>query len=202
MWGVSIEALDLIRSRIERFGIDCDWQDGYLGVAVSGKKARELREWRDRIASVYDYPLEWFERDDVSKWIASPRYVAGLHDARSGHLHPLKYSLGLARAAASLGVQIHEHSPVAALERGERAGAACTVRTARGSVVADQVLLAGNVYLPEFGPGIASGLDARIMPVGTYIVCSEPLGEQRCRALIPSRSAVCASSSAYRSASG
>lgn len=191
VWGVSIEALDLIRARIARFGIDCDWQDGYLGVAVSDKKARELREWRDRIASVYGYPLEWFERADVPKWIASPRYVAGLHDARSGHLHPLKYSLGLARAAASLGVTIHEQSPVTALERSERPGAPCTVRTAQGSVVADQVLLAGNVYLPEFAPQVANGLDARIMPVGTYIVCSEPLGEERCRALIPSRSAVC-----------
>jgi gamma-glutamylputrescine oxidase len=65
------------------------------------------------------------------------------------------------------------------------------VRTAQGSVVADQVLLAGNVYLPEFAPQVANGLDARIMPVGTYIVCSELLGEERCRALIPSRSAVC-----------
>lgn len=191
VWGMSIEALDLIRERIERFDIDCDWQDGYLGVAVSDKKARELREWRDRIDSVYGYPLEWFGRDAVSHWIASPRYVAGLHDARSGHLHPLKYSLGLARAAASLGVTIHEHSPVTALERSATASAPCTVRTAQGSVSADQVLLAGNVYLPEFGPQIANGLDSRIMPVGTYIVCSEALGEERCRALIPSRSAVC-----------
>jgi gamma-glutamylputrescine oxidase len=87
-------------------------------------------------------------------------------------------------------VKIHEGSAVTALERGS-AGAPSLVRTASGAVRARQVLLAGNVYLPEFGPQLAPGLSSRIMPVGTYIVCSEPLGAARCDALIPSRSAVC-----------
>ncbi|RZT93820.1 NAD(P)/FAD-dependent oxidoreductase [Rivibacter subsaxonicus] len=190
VWAMSIEALDLIRQRIARFGIDCDWQDGYLGLAVNARKAGELRAWRDRMQQIYGYPLSWIDQGELPRWIASPRYVGGVHDPRSGHLHPLKYSFGLARAAASLGVRIHEGSAVTALEQG-RAGQPCTVRTAGGSVRAQQVLLAGNVYLPEFGPALAPGLSARIMPVGTYIVCSEPLGRERCDALIPSRSAVC-----------
>jgi gamma-glutamylputrescine oxidase len=190
IWAMSIEALDLIRARIARFAIDCDWQNGYLGLAVNARKATELRTWRDRMQQVYGYPMSWIDGGDMPRWIASPRYVGGVHDPRSGHLHPLKYSFGLARAAASLGVRIHEGSAVTGLEQG-RNGAPSTVRTANGSVKARQVLLAGNVYLPEFGPALAPALSARIMPVGTYIVCSEPLGEQRCNALIPSRSAVC-----------
>ena len=39
IWAMSIEALDLIRARIARFDIDCDWQDGYLGLAVSERKS-------------------------------------------------------------------------------------------------------------------------------------------------------------------
>jgi gamma-glutamylputrescine oxidase len=62
---------------------------------------------------------------------------------------------------------------------------------AEGSVRAKQVLLAGNVYLQEYAPELAEKLAPRIMPVGTYIVCSEPMDKARVDALIPSRSAVC-----------
>lgn len=187
VWDMSIEALDLVRERIQRFSIDCDWRDGYLGVATSARKARALRAGTEHLAERYGYPMTWIAQADLPNWIASPRYVAGVHDPRSGHLHPLKYTLGLARAAASLGVRIHEASPVNALET----GAACTLRTARGTLRARQVLLAGNVYLQSFAPGLAPRLAARIMPVGTYIVCSEPLDPGLAASLIPCGAAVC-----------
>jgi gamma-glutamylputrescine oxidase len=60
-----------------------------------------------------------------------------------------------------------------------------------GQVTARQVLLAGNVYLNDIAPGLAPSLAARIMPVGTYIACSERLDPARAEALVPSRSAVC-----------
>ncbi len=184
VWAMTIEALDLIRQRCERHGIDADWQDGFLGVAVNERKGRALHEWVQHIEGTYGYPLQWIAPKDIRGWIDSPRYHCGVHDPRSGHLHPLKYSLGLARTAAQLGVQLHEQSAVTALEQG--AGIA-TLRTAEGSVRARQVLLAGNVYLQ----GVAPQLESRIMPVGTYIVCSEPLPAGTVQRLIPSRSAVC-----------
>ena len=107
----------------------------------------------------------------MPQWIASPRFHSGLHDPHSGHMHPLKYCLGLGRAAASLGVRIFENSPVVALEPGASASTPVRVRTAQGEVTARHVLLAGNVYLQ----GLAPQLEKRIMPVGTYIVTSTPL---------------------------
>jgi gamma-glutamylputrescine oxidase len=187
IWAMSIEALDLIRERCARFDIDAEWQDGFLGLATSAAKAAEQQRWAQRLAEVYDYPLQWIATAELPQWIASPRFHAGVYDARSGHLHPLKYSLGLARAAAGLGVRIFEHSAVTAMEHGGRV----TLRTAQGQVRARQVLLAGNVYLPELAPALAPDLAARIMPVGTYIACTEALEAERLRALIPSRAAVC-----------
>jgi gamma-glutamylputrescine oxidase len=187
VWAMSIEALDLIRQRIARFGIDCDWRDGYLAVATNGRKARELKEGVERLERVYGYAQEWIGRDELPRWIASPRYVAGAHDPHSGHLHPLKYSLGLARAAVTLGVRVYEHSAVTRLDT----GATPVLHTAQGRVTAKRVLLAGNVYLQQFAPGVAPQLAARIMPVGTYIVATPPLGAERAAALIPSGSAVC-----------
>ena len=82
------------------------------------------------MASLYDYPLRWLGPADLPAYINSPRFHSGVHDPRSGHLHPLKYSLGLARAAAGLGVQMHEHTGVTRIER----GATNTVHTAQGKV--------------------------------------------------------------------
>jgi gamma-glutamylputrescine oxidase len=183
VWSMSIEALDLLRERIRGHGIDCDWRDGYLGLAVNARKGAELAEWADRIESVYGYPLQRVPHNDIARWIASPRYHSGIHDPRSGHLHPLKYTLGLARAAAAAGVRVHENTAVTALVQ----GAQPLLRTAAGEVRARQVLLAGNVYLH----GIAPQLEPRIMPVGTYIACSESLPRELADSLVPSRSAVC-----------
>lgn len=188
VWDMTMEALDLIKQRRERFAIDCDWQAGYLAVAVGERKARELREWQTHMQTRYHYDTQWIPAADLPAWIASPRFSAGMHDPRSGHLHPLKYSLGLARAAASLGVKIFENSAVTSLLPGAAPGqTSARLTTERGSVRASHVLLAGNVYLQ----GIAAALEKRIMPVGTYIVTTEPLDPALVRSLLPSRAAVC-----------
>lgn len=183
VWDMTMEALRLIGERRERFAIDCDWRDGFLSVAVNARKARALREWRDHMQREYGYETRWIEPDEMPQWLASPRFHSGLHDPLGGHLHPLKYSLGLAHAAAALGVRIHENTSVTGIEP----GAGVRLQTPRGSVRASQVLLAGNVYLQ----GLAPALEPRIMPVGTYIVASERLEPGLARSLVPSGSAVC-----------
>jgi gamma-glutamylputrescine oxidase len=183
VWQMTLDALDLLRQRSQRYQIDCDWRDGYLGLATSPGKAKALWTWAEHMASVYGTDFTLVSAADVGQWIASPRYHGGLHDPRSGHLHPLKYALGVASAAAAAGVQIFEHSPVTRLIR----GAAPELRTEQGLVRAKQVLLAGNVYQQ----GLAPELEARIVPVGTYIVCSEAMDPALARSLVPSGSAVC-----------
>lgn len=183
IWDMSLEAIDLIGQRCQRHRIDCDWQSGYLSLATNVRKASELKAWVERMARVYEHSFQWIARQELEHWIHSPRYYSGIHDPRSGHLHPLKYALGLARAASAAGVRIYEGSAVTRLERGQPA----TLHTARGKVVASQVLLAGNVYQQ----GLAPELEPRIMPVGTYIVCTERLPVDLLADLLPTRAAVC-----------
>ena len=185
-WDLSVEAVELIERRIAANGIDCDWRRGYTYVADSPKKARALREeFEDHGAR--GIACDWAEGADVARFIRSPRYVAAFREHTSGHLHPLKYALGLAQAAQAAGVRIHEHSPVTGLDRGRT----LVARTARGQVTARYGVLAGNCMLPEFGPRVAPEIAPRIMPVGTYIVGTAPLDPALCERLIPGLAAVC-----------
>lgn len=187
VWDMTLEALGLIDERVRRFGIDCDWRRGYLGLAVSPRKARALRGWRDRMQARYGYDTHWIEPGEMRRWIASDRFHAGLHDPLGGHLHPLKYTLGLARAAAAAGVRLFEQTIVSALEPGAGGQGLHRLVTPGGPLLARHVLLAGNVYLQ----GVRADLEPRIMPVGTYIVASERLPREVADSLVPSRSAVC-----------
>lgn len=182
-WDVSIDALDLVRTRIAEHAIDCHWQDGYVCAATSPRKAAALQQWADGLEARYGYPLERLDERAVRAQVDSPRFHGGVRDPRSGHLHPLRYVRGIARAAEQAGAVIHEDTPVVALHRGPRP----RLTTARGELVASQVLLAGNVDCGDLAPQ----LRARVMPVGTYIACTGVLPPATAHALIPGRAAVC-----------
>lgn len=178
-WRMGEEAVRIVRARIGQFGIDCDLRWGFCDVALKPRQMAELRAARDE-AQRYGYPhaLELVERDQLrAQVVASDAYVGGLIDRGSGHLHPLNLCLGEAAAAAQLGVRVFEQSPVLQLLPGRRP----QVRTANGSVNASFVVLAGNAYLG----GLEPRLSGRVLPAGSYIIATEPLGEARARALIP-----------------
>ena len=183
LWAMSLEAVDLLDTRIARHAIDCDVRDGYLHAAVRPRHRRELLEWVETMARDYDYhALEFIEGEALRAVIDSQRYLAGVLDPRCGHLHPLNYTLGLAAAAACAGADFFEHSRVLRIRR----GATVRVETADGHVLAPHVMVCANAYLGELEPR----LRRRIMPVGTYIIATEPLGQARARALLPTCAAV------------
>lgn len=188
LWQLSLSSLALMRERMSRHGIDCGATWSYLTVADRPAKARALRQEAQHMRRVYGHDMPYVEGAELARHIASPCYLAGLIDPASGHLNPLQYGLGLARAAQGLGARLHEHTPVQALHRD---GGHWVAQTPAGAVRAEQVLLAGNCGLLWQAPGLAPALRARIMPVGTYVVATEPLPEATARALLPTQAAVC-----------
>ena len=177
MWDISVEGLRLIRDRVERHAIDCDLHWGQLHVALKERQRADLLAERQDLEERYGYrQLRFMERADVETLLATKRYCAGLYDAGSGHLHPLNYTRGLAAAAESAGVQIFENSAVTGLHIADPA----IVRTEHGGVRARFVALCCNAY----GDALIPALRARIMPVGTYIVATEQLGQARIEELM------------------
>ncbi len=184
MFDVSVEALDVLKSRVTRHAIDCDLNLGQVHAAIKPRHETELKAWREELERDYGYTsLTWLDRGEIGELLATGRYIGGLHDSRSGHLHPLNYTLGLARAAETAGTRIFDSSQVTRIDHADTV----TLTTTGGSVRAKHVALCCNAYVDE---KVSAKLRARIMPVGTYIVATEPLGEARMRALMRDNVAV------------
>jgi gamma-glutamylputrescine oxidase len=184
VWNVTVEGIDLIRSLIARYAIDCDWVSGHMLVGLKPAHESELRTELELLSARYGYgSLRWLDRDEVRAVLATERYLCALHDSNAGHLHPLNYTLGLAAAAEGRGAKIFEHTRAAGHESSD---GAVRVRTSGGEVRCRHLVLCGNVYLGDAAPQLRK----KIMAVGTYVVATEALGRERARALIANRAAV------------
>jgi gamma-glutamylputrescine oxidase len=183
VWEVSVAGVHLVRELIARHGIEAEFVPGHMLTAVKPRHELQLRAYLEELQRRYAYEgIRYMPAAEVRSVVASSRYRGALYDSNAGHLQPLKYTLGLARAAQRLGVRIFEDSR--AVDFAGRAP--LRVRTAGGDVRCRQLVLCGNVYL---GP-MAPQLQARIMAVGTCIVATEPLGAARAQALITNNAAV------------
>lgn len=183
LWDMAQEAKAIIRDRVRRHEISCDLKPGYLLGAAKPSHLSALRAELDLLAERHDYrQARLVRRDEMRTMVATDLYHGGMYDEGGGHLHPLNYNLGLARAAIEAGVQIFEGSPVTRIEQ----GTAPVARTVEGAVKARHLVLCGNAYLGNLLPEIRG----KIMPVGTYVAATRPLGEHRAQALIHSDAAV------------
>jgi len=184
IWDISVEGLRLQRALIARHGIDCDLREGQMHVAIKPRQERELREEVATLHREYGHnSIRMVEREELRATVASDRYIAGTYDAAGGHLHPLKYTQGLAVAAERAGVQIFEDSRALSYAR---ISGALEVTTPTGRARCRSLALCGNAWLGPLAPALAR----KIMGVGTYIVATEPLGAERAAALIRNDSAV------------
>ncbi len=183
LWEIADEAVSLTKQRIAEHNIDCDLAPGHLHAAIKPRHMDELKGWYDELVNEYGYrSVEMWDKTKLQSQMATDRYLGGLFDANSGHLHPLNYTLGLAKAAHDAGATFYEQSPVTRIEQGDTV----TLHTDQGQVRAKFVVMCCNAYLE----GLAPKIETKIMPVGTYITATEPLGEARARELIHNNMAV------------
>lgn len=170
IWSLRWRGQDIIRRRVERYGIDCDLKTGHLHAAYKASHVPAMRAACAEMASRgMGDAVRWMEAGDVGQLLDTPLYHGGIYNKRNLHLHPLNLCLGEARALAGMGGLIFEQSPVLEIVH----GAMPSLRLENGSVVADQILLAGDVsHKLE-----RRKLSGTIFPAAGGIVATEPLGE-------------------------
>jgi gamma-glutamylputrescine oxidase len=185
MFDASRQAVRDIRTLMSEQAIDCDLVEGHLEVAVLPRRVADLTGWIEECEKEWGYDkLRFVDKAELPKYLNSARYQAGIIDPEGAHIHPLKYVLGLARAAEAAGAHIFEGTRVEGYDEG---ASGVTVRVAGGSRVhCDQLVLGANAYVDK----VDTALAARTLPVGTFIGTTEVLGEAVCRSLIPHNHAV------------
>jgi gamma-glutamylputrescine oxidase len=184
IWQVSLEGLALLRERIARHHIDCDWVSGQMDVAETPRQSRMLSQWQETLQRNYGYDSpRLIERDELRTLLASPRYQRALYDLNCGHLQPLRYNLGLAAAAEAAGAVLHEGTRAIGFQP---RGTALRVHAADGDIDCDYLVLAGNATLGATAPVLMRTIAA----FRALMVATEPLGAERARALIRNNAAV------------
>ncbi|WP_419737249.1 NAD(P)/FAD-dependent oxidoreductase [Pseudomonas sp. COR18] len=181
---LGLEAVEIVRQRIERFRIDCDLTWGYCDLANKPRELEGFAEDAEELRQLgYRHETRLLQAHEMHSVVGSDRYVGGLVDMGSGHLHPLNLALGEAAAAEQLGVKLFEQSAVTRIDYGPQV----RVHTAQGAVRATTLVLACNAYIN----GLNDELGGKVLPAGSYIIATEPLSEEQARSVLPQNMAVC-----------
>lgn len=173
-----LDAYAYTRDLIRRDDIACDWMEtgGLL-----------LAHHRAQVAGLADAAKEWAElgeparflsRAELAAEIGSDVFAAGFLLGRTASIQPAKFHRALLGRAAAAGADIHHHTPAT---RVERRGSRFRVHTARGAIDAGDVLVAANAYVD----GVSPPLRRRVLPIGSFIIATEPLPPDLARAVMP-----------------
>lgn len=169
---------DLIR----RHGIDCEAvQNGWFQPAHSPGRvklsAARVEAWARRGA-----PVRLLDATETAALVGSKDWYGGMLNASGGHLNPLAYVRGLAKAAEAAGARIFEGTAVTGIER---AGEGWRLTAAGGTILADRVMLASNGYTDWFAPSLAPKIARSLIPVLSWQMATAPQPEHVRASVLP-----------------
>lgn len=176
-------AANLVFDLIRRYDIDCEGvQTGYVQAAHAPGVLSKMEARCGYYQSV-GKATRLLDRDATAQLTGSPRYYGGWFHPEGGHLNPLGYSRGLARAALSLGARVFTQSPVTAIvaEAGR-----WRVETARGAVLAGKVICGTGAYTTGFWPG----LEKSFSTLGVAVLATQPIGDNLRKVIAPNNNTV------------
>jgi glycine/D-amino acid oxidase-like deaminating enzyme len=175
----TLDGYQTVKRLIAEHAIDCDFREvGHLELAYAASHVPELEHARDSLAFV-GVQSELVPRDRIREEIGSDAYFGALAVEGSGLLHPGRYFAGLVDAAAVAGADLHEGVRARTIRR--QGDGRFVVETERGAIHARDVLVATNGYTD----GVLPSIRRRVIPIGSYIIASEPLPEDLAHELSP-----------------
>jgi gamma-glutamylputrescine oxidase len=169
LWELSEAAKSLTRDLCETHAPDAGWAPGVIHADYHARDVAASHAEAAYLAETYGYDaIEPLSREALFEIVKAPAYQGGSLDHGAGHLHPLRYALGLAKACKAAGVRIFETTRAHQIKPGNPT----LVQTDTGRIKAAHVIIATNGY----GAGLDRKIAARVMPINNFIIATEPLG--------------------------
>jgi glycine/D-amino acid oxidase-like deaminating enzyme len=174
-------AINTVERIITTEGIDCDWaRNGKLNLACRASHFQAYARGARALGRNLGHETIIVPPEQIRTEIGSDFYVGGVVDPRGAGLHVGKFCRGMAEVAARAGAGLHEAAKVTGLRPVDGGH---EVRTTRGSLTARQVLVATDGYTGSATPFY----QRRIVPVGSFIIATEPLPGALVDELMPTR---------------
>jgi glycine/D-amino acid oxidase-like deaminating enzyme len=174
--------VDLVERLVAEENIDCSFaRVGKIKLAAKPEHYEKLLRSQELLAATVDPDTEMVSRADLAGEVGSDRYYGGLVYRKGAGMHVGRFVRGLAEAAARRGAEIHERSPMTGLRPAP--GGGHLIETPTGRLHAKQVFLASGTS--QTGP--LGWIRRRIVPVGAFIIATEPLPTEMLNRLLPKR---------------
>lgn len=181
LFDLSRQAIVELEQLVAEEHIECELQrTGHLQAAAKASHFAAFRDEQALLARVFNHAVSLVSEDDQGSELGTNQYHGLLVDEESRALNPAKYVAGLEGAAARGGAVLADHT---AVERVTRATGGWWLDTTRGPLSAADVLLATNGYTDRAAPA----LQRRLIPIGSYIIVTAPLGDAVAARLLPRR---------------
>jgi glycine/D-amino acid oxidase-like deaminating enzyme len=183
MYAASLASIDCVEQIVGDESIACDFSRcGHLEVACKQEHFDDYSRQAEVIAREFNHTLRVVQKTDLSSEIGSTIYYGGMVDETSAGLNPARYVAGLARAALKAGAEIFEHARVQTIERDSRQGEpGWKLTTTRGPLWAHEVFVGTSGYTGSATPA----LQKKLIPIGSFIVTTQPLTEPVATQLSP-----------------
>lgn len=178
-FAASLESVDCVEDLVREGGIDCAFRRcGSLTAAYKPAHYEGLKKEQALLAQVLDYKTHLVPPAQMPAELGSTFYSGGLVDPQGAGVHPARYVAGLVRMADQAGADLHEGVAARAVERRQSGFA---VRTDKGTVKAEHVLVATNGYTDAVFPWARR----RIIPIESLMIATEKLPQALASELIP-----------------
>ncbi len=169
LYQLTLDAVELIRTRIRRYDIECEINQSGVLLANWIDDPGLLTRTQQFMHSHFGVEWQLWSKERTREQLHTERYSGALHEKNAFHFHPLKYAQGLAAALTARGMRLFEGTRAIRIDS---SGAEKIVHTAHGQIRARRVVVCCGGYLDTLVPQLSRS----VLPITTFAMATEPLG--------------------------
>ncbi len=179
LYQASVDSVNVVERIVRDEQIECHFKRcGHLSLASKPAHFKHFARGAELLERQFACSVRLLTRAELQAEIGSDAYFGGVVDELSGGINPAQYVTGLAQAARRAGATLHED---ACVERITRQGSGWQLKTKQGALAAGHLLVATSGYTGTVTPALCR----KLLPIGSYIIATEPLTEALAQEISP-----------------